>query len=151
VVLFKNDWLVAGNAWGILSTKSAEQLLNSKRVVNSLENHGLKMEGIVSQSYNGASTMSGEVTGLQMRVRELVPPHDMFLVWCGGHRLNLVVEDVCKWLPFACSQHGSPDQGHATRNSWNWLKKNMSRAGSARVSTLSKAFSRPLVISFPFS
>jgi hypothetical protein len=80
---------------GISSTKSAELL---KRVVDSLDKHGLKMDGIVSQSYDGASTMSGEVTGLQTRVRELVP-HAVF-VWCGGHRLNLVVEDVCKRLPF---------------------------------------------------
>jgi hypothetical protein len=56
------------------------------------------MDGIVSQSHDGAATILGKVTGLQTRVRELVP-HAVF-VWCGGHRLNLVVEDVCKELPF---------------------------------------------------
>jgi hypothetical protein len=56
------------------------------------------MDGIVSQSYDGAATMSGKVTGLQTRVHELVP-HAVF-VWCGGHRLNLIAEDICKGLPF---------------------------------------------------
>ena len=55
----------------------------------------------VSQSYDGASAMSGHLSGLQTRVREKVS--EAVYVWCHAHRLNLVVEDICKDIP--CLEH----------------------------------------------
>jgi hypothetical protein len=86
------------NMTGINSTNSA-MLLN--RVKEVLRKRGLKFKNIISQSYDGASTMSGKLTGLQTRVRELNP--EAVYVWCNAHRLNLVVEDICKEVP--CLEH----------------------------------------------
>ena len=49
---------------------------------------------IVSQSYDGASVMSGKCTGVQTRVREFAP-HAMYM-HCHAHILNLVLVDSVK-------------------------------------------------------
>ena len=50
-------------------------------------------ERLVAQCYNGASTMSGRLHGVQQRMRELVCPLGIF-IHCWAHRLNLVVVSV---------------------------------------------------------
>ncbi|XP_046863321.1 uncharacterized protein LOC124457074 [Xenia sp. Carnegie-2017] len=46
-------------------------------------------EKLIAQTYDGASVMSGELSGLQTRVREDYP-HALF-IHCCGHALNLVI------------------------------------------------------------
>ncbi|XP_046862457.1 zinc finger MYM-type protein 1-like [Xenia sp. Carnegie-2017] len=46
-------------------------------------------EKLIAQTYDGASVMSGELSGLQTRVREDYP-HALF-IHCYGHALNLVL------------------------------------------------------------
>ncbi|XP_046841831.1 zinc finger MYM-type protein 1-like [Xenia sp. Carnegie-2017] len=46
-------------------------------------------EKLIAQTYDGASVMSGELSGLQTRVREDYP-HALF-IHCCGHALNLVL------------------------------------------------------------
>lgn len=49
------------------------------------------------QCYDGASNMSGEITGLQTRFRELEPR--ALYTHCAGHNLNLVCQDGMKKIP----------------------------------------------------
>ena len=59
-----------------------------------LEDYGISANGIsdklVAQCYDGASVMSGHLTGLQSRVKEIAKNADF--VHCMAHRLNLVLE-----------------------------------------------------------
>ncbi len=45
-------------------------------------------------SYDGASVMSGNKTGLQARIKDIVPW--ALYVHCYAHKLNLIVVDACK-------------------------------------------------------
>ena len=63
-------------------------------IKDTLEFHDLDPLCIVSQSYDGASVMSGKCTGVQTRVREFAP-HAMYM-HCHAHILNLVLVDSVK-------------------------------------------------------
>lgn len=49
---------------------------------------------IVAQSYDGASVMSGNMNGVQAKIKEKHPA--AVYTHCMAHRLNLVVVDTCK-------------------------------------------------------
>jgi len=49
---------------------------------------------IVAQSYDGASVMSGNMNGVQAKIKEQHPA--AVYTHCMAHRLNLVVVDTCK-------------------------------------------------------
>ena len=53
---------------------------------------GLDMENIRGQCYDGASNVSGHISGLQTRILEVSPT--ALFVHCVAHRLNLVVQDA---------------------------------------------------------
>ena len=44
------------------------------------------------QSYDGASTMSGEISGLQTNIREVAP--NALFTQCCAHNLNLILMDA---------------------------------------------------------
>ncbi len=48
---------------------------------------------IVAQSYDGASVMSGHLTGVQQRIKEDYP--FAIYVHCMAHKLNLVLVESC--------------------------------------------------------
>ncbi len=54
---------------------------------------------MVSQGYDGAAVMSGCVSGVQKRIRELVP--QAVYIHCHAHCLNLVLVDCVKSIPQA--------------------------------------------------
>ena len=58
-----------------------------------LECHGLDIKWIRSQSYDGASNMSGKISGLQTRVKEV--NSSALYVHCCAHNLNLVLAHSC--------------------------------------------------------
>ena len=58
-----------------------------------LASHGLDINNLRGQSYDGCSTMSGKYTGLLARIKEVNP--FAYFVHCATHRLNLVVVDEC--------------------------------------------------------
>ncbi|TKS78060.1 CD53 Cell surface glycoprotein [Collichthys lucidus] len=58
-----------------------------------LEMCGLKNIPIVAQSYDGASVMSGQVSGVQQRIKEMHPYATY--IHCLAHKLNLVLVDCC--------------------------------------------------------
>jgi hypothetical protein len=66
----------------------------SSFIINSVSKLGISMANCIAQAYDGASVMSGMLSGVQARIRELV--EWAMYVHCYAHRINLVVVDVCK-------------------------------------------------------
>ncbi|XP_022166373.1 zinc finger MYM-type protein 1-like [Myzus persicae] len=60
-----------------------------------LNNVGLDVSNCVSQSYDGASVMSGAFSSVQTKIRELAQNPCPY-IHCHAHRLNLVLVDVTK-------------------------------------------------------
>lgn len=71
---------------------NAESL--SKYILDTLKQHGLDPKCIVSQGYDGASVMSGQCTGVQQRIKEIVP--QATYVHCYAHCLNLALVDCVR-------------------------------------------------------
>lgn len=42
-------------------------------ITNTLQKHGLELENLVSRGYDGASVMSGHLSGVQERIRRIAP------------------------------------------------------------------------------
>ena len=76
----------------IASDLDADHL--SKYILDTLALHNLDVSKIVSQGYDGASVMSGRCSGVQQRIREIVP--QAVYVHCRAHCLNLVLVDCVK-------------------------------------------------------
>ncbi|XP_052809394.1 zinc finger MYM-type protein 1-like [Mya arenaria] len=69
-------------------------------LLTSLENHGIEVDKMRSQAYDGAANMSGKHRGVQARIRQRVP--SALYVHCRAHCLNLAVmhssKDPCiRW------------------------------------------------------
>ena len=71
---------------------NAESL--SKYILDTLKEHGLDPQNIISQGYDGASVMSGCCSGVQQRIKEIAP--EAVYVHCYAHCLNLVLVDCTK-------------------------------------------------------
>lgn len=57
----------------------------------------LKFKNCRGQCYDGASNVSGSITGLQTRIREIEPR--ALYTHCAGHNLNLVSQDAMSLVP----------------------------------------------------
>ena len=68
----------------------------TKHTFDILEKFQLDPQWIIAQCYDGASVMSGHLSGVQSRVKE-VAPH-VHYVHCYAHTLNLVLVDSVKIL-----------------------------------------------------
>ncbi|XP_030834454.1 zinc finger MYM-type protein 1-like [Strongylocentrotus purpuratus] len=66
----------------------------SNQIVREVGKLGLRKFDIVGQCYDGASVMSGHLSGVQARLKEHFP--NAQYVHCHAHRLNLVLVDMCK-------------------------------------------------------
>ena len=66
----------------------------STLIVKALQNHGLTIQNCIAQCYDGAAVMSGEHTGVQSRIKNIVD-HCIF-VHCHAHRLNLVLVSTAR-------------------------------------------------------
>ena len=75
------------------------KLLDSESLTRAIQEQigllGLDMNNCVAQCYDGASVMSGAVSGVQARIRELYP--QAMYIHCHAHRLNLVIVDSMKF------------------------------------------------------
>lgn len=73
---------------------------NAKNIVEAIyayfegQKISLQNTHIVAQSYDGASVMSGNMNGVQAKIKEHHPA--AVYTHCMAHRLNLVVVDTCK-------------------------------------------------------
>lgn len=59
---------------------------------------GLPMDNMRGNGFDGASTMSGDVSGVQTRLTEMYTKAKYF-THCPSHRLNLVIVASCKNVP----------------------------------------------------
>ena len=66
---------------------SAENLANE--IMDNLKSKNFDLDYLVGQGYDGASTMSGHVSGVQQRIQEMCP--SAIYVHCSSHVLNLVL------------------------------------------------------------
>ena len=67
-------------------------------ILKTLEKLGLEYKSsLVGLGFDGASVMSGAVSGVQKRIREKAP--FAYYVHCHGHRLNLVLISMAKYVP----------------------------------------------------
>lgn len=65
-----------------------------EKLMNSLEQHGLKVDNCRGQSYDNAANMSGMYSGLQARLKERNPL--VYFIPCAAHSLNLVGSQAVK-------------------------------------------------------
>ena len=63
-------------------------------VTSMITSLGLNLSNCRGKAYDGASNMSGKLSGVQARFKEDFP--SMLFVHCVGHQLNLVVQDAFK-------------------------------------------------------
>ena len=73
-----------------LENTTSETLFNTIR--DRTESWGLNLTNAVGQAYDGASNMSGHVSGLQARVREVAK--DCLYIHCCNHNLQLSLVEV---------------------------------------------------------
>jgi hypothetical protein len=76
---------------------NAENL--SKYILDTLRLYNIDPQLLVSQGYDGAAVMAGHCTGVQQRIRAVVP-HAIY-IHCHAHVLNLVLVDCVKYNSFA--------------------------------------------------
>jgi len=62
-----------------------------------LHKHNIKIQNCRGQGYDGASVMSGQYSGVQKRINDIVPTASF--VHCCAHNLNLVISDASKISP----------------------------------------------------
>ena len=78
-----------------IKDRSAEGVFDF--VKDTLEKFKISVNGIVSQSFDGASVMSGDYTGLQKRVSDICRRYILY-VHCFLHKIHLVVSYVMQNL-----------------------------------------------------
>ena len=76
---------------GFSALKAMDAETISQEILNVTEKYGLEMQKLVGQGYDGCSTMAGEVSGVQQRIRDLYPK--AYFMHCTSHWLNLVIND----------------------------------------------------------
>ena len=57
-----------------------------------LENYEVR-DKLISQTYDGAATMSGRLNGVQAKIKEMYP--NAHFVHCYAHQLNLIMQSAC--------------------------------------------------------
>ena len=76
---------------------NAESL--TKYILDTLDEYNINVSGLVSQGYDGASVMSGKVSGVQARIQNVVPT--ALYIHCNAHCLNLCLVDSVKAVGYA--------------------------------------------------
>ncbi|KAI6659592.1 Zinc finger MYM-type protein 1-like [Oopsacas minuta] len=81
-------------------------------ILDTLQTSGIDPQRCCSQCYDGAAVMSGHLSGVQQRFKEVVP-HATY-VHCYAHRFNLVVVDLVKTHGRVCDLFVTLKQGFST-------------------------------------
>ena len=79
-----------------VSVANAEAITSA--IIGLVEGAGLSMDQLVGKGFDGASTMSGHVSGVSVRLRNLYPKAKYF-THCRNHALNLVLIAGCNNVP----------------------------------------------------
>ena len=65
-------------------------------ILETLYKEGVDIQQCVSQCYNGASVMSGHLSGIRRLMTEMVP--GCFYIHCNAHKMNLCIVDCVKGI-----------------------------------------------------
>ena len=76
--------------FGELPRAKAEDCFS--RLLSAIKNMGMSVTMCYGQSYDGASTMSDEISGFQTKIMEVAP--NALFTHCCAHNLNLVLMDA---------------------------------------------------------
>lgn len=90
--IVSNNLTAAEYFIGFYSTSDTKAVTLFDLVSEIFNKHKLSLSKLRGQCYDGASNVSGKISGLQMRIRE-EEPRALF-VHCNAHNLNLVVQDA---------------------------------------------------------
>ena len=99
VVRYIYDGFIHEEFVGFTYAESVDAKSLCTYITSQLETVGIDIKDCIGQSYDGASVMSGRLSGVQKRVKEHVDW--AIYVHCYAHRLNLVVIDSCKAMKYA--------------------------------------------------
>ena len=83
---------------GFYATSKGDAASVSNIILDVLLRLGLEVTNLVGQAYDGASVMSGHISGVQERIREKAPMANY--VHCNAHCLDLVLQEAGKSVPF---------------------------------------------------
>ena len=81
----------------IAENLDAESL--TKYILDAFNEYKLDVSCLVSQGYDGASVMSGKISGVQARIKEIAP--SALYIHCNAHCLNLCLVDSVKVVKYA--------------------------------------------------
>lgn len=87
----EENLMICENFMGFYKTCDTKSKTLFELLKNFLDSQTLKINKIRGQCYDGAQNMSGKITGLQTRVKEVEPR--AIYVHCSAHCLSLVVQD----------------------------------------------------------
>ncbi len=82
---------------GFLELKRTDAATIADALISCLRDWGFNLAKLRGQGYDGCPTMSGEISGVQTRVRSTCPLA-RFVV-CRSHNLNLVIVKSCQSIP----------------------------------------------------
>jgi len=87
-----NEWFLGYVSCSELNVKALFEFIKK-----TLAACGINIQNCITQTYDGASVMSGHQNGVQAIFQKEVPK--ALYTHCYNHRLNLVIVDVCKNIP----------------------------------------------------
>ncbi len=82
---------------GFVELEETNAACISASIIDFLKDCDLDLNNLRGQGYDGASVMSGKVSGVCTRIQRIQPR--AFYHHCRGHTLNLVVSSSCKIVP----------------------------------------------------
>jgi len=80
---------------GFCSVPSTDAETITSTIVSFMKDCGLNMSRLVGKGFDGASNMSGHISGVSARLQQLYPKAKYF-TYCHNHALNLVIVASCK-------------------------------------------------------
>ncbi|XP_025420897.1 uncharacterized protein LOC112691000 [Sipha flava] len=101
---------------GFVQVEELDALGLTNSTIEFLNSVGLDITKCISQSYDGASVMSGSTNGVQVKIRELSKNKCPY-IHCYAHRLNLVLVDVAKSVEIVDNTIGSLETIYAFQSS----------------------------------
>ncbi|XP_025208301.1 zinc finger MYM-type protein 1-like [Melanaphis sacchari] len=79
-------------------------------IKSTLVSHGLKIENLRGQCYDGAASMRGSYKGVQARIKE--ENHLAMYIHCNAHILNLCLIDLAKQVSYVRNVFGTLNTLH---------------------------------------
>ncbi|CAI6376471.1 unnamed protein product [Macrosiphum euphorbiae] len=95
---------------GFYKTETTDGETLSMLIKSTLVSHGLKLENIRGQCYDGASSMRVSYKGVQARIRE--ENHLAMYIHCNAHILNLCLIDLAKQVSYVRNVFGTLNTLH---------------------------------------